>query len=330
MLEFDPATGIVGAFDSATGILSFTGTAPVSVYQSLLRSVRYANGTTGSGLVVGDRTLEFAVVSNGVRATAARTMHVSAASQERLIQNYLTANGLTSQRTASGLHVIVDQTGNGTFPTIDDSVRVNYRGFLLDGTSFDNNDNVTFPLRNVIVGWQEGIPFFSEGGSGQLIIPSALAYGAAGSPPNIPPNAILRFEIDLVEVRPPILDVCIDDHSGALTHFHSSLSIIIDGAPIVIESNIGINDAVCSGLRGIHTHDSSGTLHVETPSPMDAPLGAFFQIWGQTFNSNQILNNVANSDKELVMFVNGTLNNQFENYLLQDDDVIVIQYRDRS
>lgn len=332
VLEFDPTSGIVGTFDSTTGVLSFTGTALVSQYQSLLRSVRYSNNTTGSGLVVGDRSLEFAVVSNGVQATAARTMRVSTASQERLIQNYLTDNGLTSVRTASGLHVIVEQTGNGTFPTINDSVRVNYRGFLLDGTNFENNDDVTFPLRNVILGWQEGIPFFSEGGSGQLIIPSALAYGAAGSPPNIPPNAILRFEIDLlqvIDVTPAILDVCIDDHSGALTHVHSSLSIVINGTPEVIESNIGINDGVCTGLRGIHTHDSSGTLHVETPSSIDAPLGAFFQIWGETFNSNQILNNFANSNKEVVMTVNGVLSNQFENYLLQDDDVIVIQYRDR-
>ena len=332
VLEFDAVAGIVGTFNSTTGVLSFTGTALVSTYESLLRSVRYSNDVTGSGLIVGDRSIEFSVISSGTQATAARTLRVSQASQERLIQNYLTDNGLTSQRTESGLHVIVEQTGNGTFPTIDDSVRVNYRGFLLDGTNFENNDDITFPLRNVIRGWQEGIPFFSEGGSGQLLIPSALAYGAAGSPPNIPPNAILRFEIDLldvVDVTPAILDVCIDDHSDALSHFHSSLSIVVNGTPVSIDSNIGINDSVCTGLRGIHTHDGSGTLHIETPSSVIAPLGAFFQIWGETFNSNQILNNVANSINEVVMTVNGVANNQFENYILQDGDAIVIEYRPR-
>ena len=333
LLEFDSATGITGTFDSATGVLRFTGEATVAEYQTLLRTVRYTNNATGGGLTTGNRTIEFGVVSNGVSAAATRTVNVSAASQEQLIQNYLTANSLTSQRTASGLHVIVEQTGNGTFPVLANNVRVNYRGFLLDGTNFESNDNVTFPLGGVIDGWKEGIPFFSEGGSGQLIIPSALAYGAAGSPPNIPANAILRFEIDLlaaIDTNPPILNVSIDDHSGALSHEHATLRILINGTQVPIEANIGVNDGQLRGLRGIHTHDDTGTLHIETPTPMDAPLGAFFRIWGRTFNSGQIFSNVANTNKEVVMLVNGVLNFEFETYNIQEGDVIEIRYRDRA
>jgi FKBP-type peptidyl-prolyl cis-trans isomerase len=54
-------------------------------------------------------------------------------------------------------------------------------------------------LQNVILGWTEGIPYFKEGGSGKLLIPSALAYGPNGTT-GIPPNSVLIFEIELIEV----------------------------------------------------------------------------------------------------------------------------------
>ncbi len=335
MLEFTPAAGITGSFDATTGILEFTGLATASEYESLLRTVRYANSATGDDLVAGDRRVEFRVVAGGSRSVDTRVLRVSPASEQRLIENYLQANNLTSEQTGSGLHYIIEQEGNGNFPTVLDSVTVNYRGFLLDGTSFDGRDGVTFELAGVIDGWQEGIPLFSVGGSGQLIIPSDLAYGEQGFPPNIGPNEILRFEIELLAISPQpssfeILDVCLDGHDDVVAHDHAELNILIDGQPVVIAGDIGIDDAECTGLRGMHTHDATGTIHIETPAAMDAPLGAFFEIWGRTFNQNQILDNVANSEKEVVMFVNGQLNNQFENYLVQDDDVIEILYRDRS
>jgi hypothetical protein len=63
---------------------------------------------------------------------------------------------------------------------------------------------------------------------------------------------------------------------------------------------------------------------------MEAPVGAFFEIWGQTFNENQILNNVADEDNEVVMYVNGEINDEYGSYAMQNNDVIEIYYRDKS
>jgi hypothetical protein len=80
-------------------------------------------------------------------------------------------------------------------------------------------------------------------------------------------------------------------------------------------------------MRGIHTHDSSGKLHIETTEPMEAPIDAFFQIWGEDFDSTHILNKVSDEDNEVVMFVNGESNSEFENYVMQNGDEIEIRYQ---
>ena len=63
---------------------------------------------------------------------------------------------------------------------------------------------------------------------------------------------------------------------------------------------------------------------------MDAPIGAFFVIWGEQFDDTHILNKVANDDNEVVMFVNGQQNSDYENYVMKDGDVIEIEYRARQ
>ena len=79
----------------------------------------------------------------------------------------------------------------------------------------------------------------------------------------------------------PIEETCLGSHSADISHTHSSLSIIINGNEQYIPQNIGIQDSKCpDGMRGIHTHDDSGRLHIETPSQISAPIGAFFNIWG--------------------------------------------------
>jgi FKBP-type peptidyl-prolyl cis-trans isomerase FkpA len=84
----------------------------------------------------------------------------------------------------------------------ESTVTVAYKGYLTDGTVFDESDSngITFSLRNVIQGWQEGIPLFKEGGSGMLLIPSALGYGSS-SQGQIPANSVLIFEITLIDVQ---------------------------------------------------------------------------------------------------------------------------------
>jgi FKBP-type peptidyl-prolyl cis-trans isomerase FkpA len=119
-----------------------------------------------------------------------------------IIEDYLADNGLTAQSTASGLYYIIDDAGSSDKPNINSEVTVRYVGKLLNGSVFDNGggEAVSFPLANVIEGWQEGIPLFGAGGSGTLYIPSGLGYGTTGSR-SIAPNTVLIFDVDLVSFR---------------------------------------------------------------------------------------------------------------------------------
>ncbi len=123
---------------------------------------------------------------------------------ENAIIDYLRANNLVAERTSSGIYYIIETEGNGTHPTLSNQVTVHYSGTRLDGFEFDSSykrgQPATFPLRGVVQGWQEGIPLFSEGGKGTLLIPSGLGYGARGAGANIPPNTPLVFAVELVKV----------------------------------------------------------------------------------------------------------------------------------
>jgi peptidyl-prolyl cis-trans isomerase A (cyclophilin A) len=114
--------------------------------------------------------------------------------------------------TASGLRYEDVAIGTGTLVTADSTIRAYYTGRLNDanGEVFDSNaqpktEPVTFTLANLIEGWKEGLANYGmrAGGTRILIIPPDLGYGAAGSPPTIPPNATLYFEIEVVEVVEP-------------------------------------------------------------------------------------------------------------------------------
>lgn len=123
-------------------------------------------------------------------------------SEQATIVNYALANGITATVHSSGLHYEVVTAGTGPAPTINSTVSVRYVGKLLNGTVFDTQAGtpVTFPVNQVIPGWQLGLPLVQEGGTIKLIVPSSLAYGCTGYGA-IPADAILYFEIDLVDVQ---------------------------------------------------------------------------------------------------------------------------------
>jgi len=104
--------------------------------------------------------------------------------------------------TASGLQYIDLKEGSGEPAKAGDTGTVNYTGWLVDGAKFDSSFNpgrqpFSFPLGagKVIRGWDEGVAGMKPGGVRKLIIPSELGYGPMGSPPVIPPNATLIFEV---------------------------------------------------------------------------------------------------------------------------------------
>ncbi len=107
-------------------------------------------------------------------------------------------------KTESGLIYKDIQPGTGPSPTASDTVKVNYRGTLIDGTEFDSsykrNEPAQFPLSGVIRCWTEGVQKMKVGGKARLVCPSDIAYGEKGHPPVIPGGATLIFEIELLEI----------------------------------------------------------------------------------------------------------------------------------
>jgi FKBP-type peptidyl-prolyl cis-trans isomerase FkpA len=110
-------------------------------------------------------------------------------------------------RTDSGLQYWDLRVGNGLQANEGSRVRVHYTGWLTNGKKFDSSVDAGTPFvftignGEVIQGWEEGIAGMKVNGKRQLRIPPALAYGADGSPPDIPPNATLIFELQLLGVQ---------------------------------------------------------------------------------------------------------------------------------
>jgi FKBP-type peptidyl-prolyl cis-trans isomerase len=123
------------------------------------------------------------------------------------IQAYLKKNKATARKTTGGTYYIIKKVGTGLPPKKGQTVRVLYRGTVLaTGKEFDSsakhgNEPIAFALGTgqVIPGWDQGIAMLTKGSKAVLLIPSTLAYGARGAGADIPPNAVLRFEVELID-----------------------------------------------------------------------------------------------------------------------------------
>ncbi|QKJ85351.1 Peptidyl-prolyl cis-trans isomerase [Paramixta manurensis] len=109
------------------------------------------------------------------------------------------------KKTDSGLLYKVEKAGTGESPKDSDTVVVNYKGTLIDGTEFDNSykrgEPLSFRLDGVIPGWTEGLKHVKKGGKIKLVIPPQLAYGKNGVP-GIPANSTLVFDVELLDIKP--------------------------------------------------------------------------------------------------------------------------------
>lgn len=104
--------------------------------------------------------------------------------------------------TSSGVQIAELATGEGELLEEGDTIVVNYTGWLDDGTAFDCGEGVEllWDHDSLIDGWIDGMTGMRVGGSRRLVIPPELAYGSVGSPPSIPPDATLTFDVDVLEI----------------------------------------------------------------------------------------------------------------------------------
>ena len=136
----------------------------------------------------------------------------------------------------------------------------------------------------------------------------------------------------------PLASTCIS-HGDLTRHDHMYLTIQIEEQFVTIPENVGVNSNACNesgaNMHVVHTHSSDGKLHLEMQTEDDVELGVFFDIWGQHFDEHGIFDYRVNSTHELVMFnrdVNGTLEevDSFDNYILLNNQDIIISYRERA
>jgi hypothetical protein len=110
---------------------------------------------------------------------------------------------------------------------------------------------------------------------------------------------------------------------GTVLHIHQHLDILINNQTIVVPADIGIASTFISP---IHTHDTSGILHVESPVQKDFTLGQFFTEWGIKFDNNCIATFCADSNNKLIVGVNGSAITDPKNYVLKSHDEIEVWY----
>ncbi len=121
-------------------------------------------------------------------------------------QNFLAENKQQTgvKETASGLQYKIIKAGEGVSPKASDTVRVHYRGRLINGTEFDSSYSrgkpAEFPVNRLIPGWTEALQLMKPGSHWEIYVPENLAYGKRSPSRDIPPSSLLIFEMELLNV----------------------------------------------------------------------------------------------------------------------------------
>lgn len=128
--------------------------------------------------------------------------------QRNEILKYAIANELDIRSDTTGIFYLIQKPGTGNlYPDMDKIILAHYEGRLLDGKVFDSSyergEPIEFTLQQVIKGWQKSIPTMKKGEKTTFFIPSDLAYGERGAGNDIPANAILAFDIELIDFYSP-------------------------------------------------------------------------------------------------------------------------------
>lgn len=149
---------------------------------------------------------EFETISKQDQATNEQMQETQKEMEAAAFQEYMKVHNLKGKTTNSGLVIITEKTGYGKKPTKGQTVKVHYRGYFLDGTTFDNSYDRGSPIEFkvgegwVIKGWDEAIATMKMGEKAKILVPSRLGYGSEPRG-NIPANSPLVFDIELISVE---------------------------------------------------------------------------------------------------------------------------------
>lgn len=121
------------------------------------------------------------------------------------IDKYLEEHNIVARKSSSGLRFVIHKLGSGNYPVYGQTVVVHYEGRLLDGTVFDSSyergEPSEFVVGSLIQGFNEGITYIGQGGSISLYMPSRIGYGTNSPSEDIPPNSILIFDVELLNIK---------------------------------------------------------------------------------------------------------------------------------
>lgn len=140
--------------------------------------------------------------SSGNSSTCvANNTGVPTAAEIASLQAYLSSKAITATLDPGGFFYIITVAGTGANPTLASTVTFKYTGTLENGTVFDQSQTgITYPLNQLILGFQRGLPLIKKGGSITLFLPPSLGYGCAQAGA-IPPGSNLIFSVDLINVQ---------------------------------------------------------------------------------------------------------------------------------
>ena len=141
--------------------------------------------------------------------------------------------------------------------------------------------------------------------------------GPTPTPPPAPTNYATMTSLELAKLCLPM--------EGNVMHIHPHLSMIANKQIVTLPAEIGIDEQK-KCLTSLHTHDASGTIHIEAPVQKDFILSDFFAVWNKPFNKNQILDFKVDAEHGLKFYVDGKESSDFENVMLKDHQELFIDY----
>ncbi|MDF1698539.1 MAG: FKBP-type peptidyl-prolyl cis-trans isomerase, partial [Saprospiraceae bacterium] len=160
-------------------------------------------GEGGSCTLIIPYAMGFGTIDNGpvpAKSTLVFDIELKNIFMTLTVNEYIAENNLETEELEKGVHIAVQEPGSDNKPSPESIITVNYTGKLTNELIFDQGENVTFLLGDLIEGWRIGLSEIGEGGTCTLVLPSEVGYGSSGTG-GIPPNSALVFEIELVEVN---------------------------------------------------------------------------------------------------------------------------------